>query len=371
MNKLWVALAAVILLAGCKSKDATNLEGGEVTIKGTIAGMDSGYLELIVPSRENQKIDSIKIEKAAFEYEIKVKEPELMVLRLAGMQGAEMGFFADAGTIKITAVKDSLWTSKVEGGPTQVLFKEMETQVRALMQKAQAMYPAYMQAQQSQDMAALQRITDSVNKIQVQAKELALGFAKKNRGSVIAPYLGILYLADPTSTADAKSLYDTLSPEAKKTFFGKKLSEMVTAAAALSIGSPAPEFTMATPDGQQVSLSSFKGQYVLLDFWAAWCGPCREENPNVVKAYETYKDKGFTVLGVSLDQDRDAWTKAIADDKLAWTQVSDLQYWNSAAAKLYKVQSIPANFLLDKEGKIIGRDLRGPALQERLAALLK
>ena len=130
----------------------------------------------------------------------------------------------------------------------------------------------------------------------------------------------------------------------------------------LSIGQVAPDFSSLTPEGTEVSLSDFRGQYVLLDFWAAWCAPCRQENPNIVEQYHQFKDKGFTVLGLSLDRDRDAWLKAIEDDKLEWTQLSDLEMWDSGAGRLYNITAIPASFMIDPEGKIIGKNLRGPAL---------
>ena len=372
MNKLILALAAVALLGACKQKDANSLEGGSVKIKGTIAGVDTGWIEMIVPSRESEKIDSIKIDKASFEYKLDVKSPDLLVMRLSGTQGAELAFWGDPGTVTVTANKDSMWTSKVEGGATQKLFKDVEGKVRSIMEKGQPLYASYMAAQQQQNMQEMQRIEQQMMGLQAQAKEEAVKFAKANNGSVIAAYLGLVYLGQqPGSESDLKKLYDTLSPAVKNTFFGKKMNEIVTASAATSIGSPAPEFAMNDASGKPVSLSSFKGKVVLVDFWASWCAPCREENPNVVAAYNQFKDKGFTVFGVSLDKDKAAWEKAIVDDKLAWTHVSDLKYWDNAAAKLYKVQSIPANFLLDKEGRIIARDLRGPALTAKLAEVLK
>jgi peroxiredoxin len=133
----------------------------------------------------------------------------------------------------------------------------------------------------------------------------------------------------------------------------------------------APDFSLSTPNGQQVSLSSFKGKYVLLDFWASWCAPCRAENPNVVAAYQKFKDKNFTVLGVSLDEKKEAWEKAIKDDGLVWTNVSDLRGWDSEAARMYQVESIPANFLIDPEGRIIASNLRGAALAAHLETILK
>ena len=137
------------------------------------------------------------------------------------------------------------------------------------------------------------------------------------------------------------------------------------------MGAVAPPINLPTPEGQTLSLASLKGKYVLVDFWASWCGPCRAENPNVVAVYNQYKDKGFTVFGVSLDDDKGKWQQAIQADGLSWQHVSDLRRWESVAARDYGIESIPTNFLLDKEGKIIARDLRGPALEAKLAEVLK
>ena len=152
---------------------------------------------------------------------------------------------------------------------------------------------------------------------------------------------------------------------------GMAISEYITREKKTSIGAIAPEFAAADTAGRLIALSSLKGKYVLLDFWAAWCGPCRQENPNVVQAFHKYKEKGFTVLGVSLDRERKDWLKGVRDDKLTWTNVSELKYFESPTAVLYGIESIPRNFLLDPNGKIIGRDLRGPDLNEKLEEVFK
>ena len=150
-----------------------------------------------------------------------------------------------------------------------------------------------------------------------------------------------------------------------------KIESMIARMENVQVGSIAPDFTLPDVDGNQVSLSSFRGKYVLVDFWAAWCPDCRKENPNIVAAWEKFKDKNFAVLGVSLDRNRDQWLAAIEKDKLAWTQVSDLKYWNSEAAVLYCIRWIPMSYLIDPEGKIVAIGLEGEELHKKLEELLK
>ncbi|HQQ93647.1 MAG TPA: TlpA disulfide reductase family protein [Bacteroidia bacterium] len=146
--------------------------------------------------------------------------------------------------------------------------------------------------------------------------------------------------------------------------------DVVTRVMATTLGQTAPDIVMPGPDGKELALSSFRGKVVLIDFWASWCGPCRKEMPNVVKAYAKYKNKGFEIFGVSLDQDKQRWLDAISKDGITWPQVSDLKYWENAAARVFNVQSIPYTVLLDKDGKILDKNLRGEALEKRLAELL-
>lgn len=195
---------------------------------------------------------------------------------------------------------------------------------------------------------------------------------RKNSSPASSLVLAYLYDVDPEKNTEVlkKRLYE-LTAEAKTTRYFKGLEQMVNKSNLGAVGSKALDFTQNDPDGKPVSLSQFKGKYVLIDFWASWCRPCRIENPNVVAAYNEFKNKGFTILGVSLDQNKTNWLKAIKDDNLTWTQISDLQFWNNAVARAYSIESIPQNLLIDPNGTIIAKNLRGEELRKRLREFIK
>ena len=171
--------------------------------------------------------------------------------------------------------------------------------------------------------------------------------------------------------AETERIFNQLKPKVQKSYFGNKLNKMLQTMRSTSVGAMAPDFSLPDSSGKQISLASFKGKITLLDFWASWCGPCRQENPNVVTMYHKYHSKGLEILGVSLDTKKEPWQKAIAADQLNWTQVTDMNGWDSPTAALFGVQSIPSNFLLNKEGKIVGKDLRGADLDQALETLFK
>jgi peroxiredoxin len=206
--------------------------------------------------------------------------------------------------------------------------------------------------------------------IQSQKKQFVVDFVNKNPSSLACMF----FLEDLNIDTDFPS-YDKLDKELfkkySKNIFVINLHDKVDVARRLAIGNIAPEIKLVNPNGDSVKLSSFRGKYVLIDFWAAWCSPCRKESPNMVKMYGMFHEKGFEIFSVSLDKSKSDWEKAIKDDKLEWTHGSDVKYWDSAPAKLYGVKSIPYTVLIDKEGKIVAKGLRGPKLEEKLTEIFK
>ena len=196
-------------------------------------------------------------------------------------------------------------------------------------------------------------------------------FIEKRQSSAVSAFLiaATIQLNDDIFLTEKRM--NSLKPSALENMYGIYLKETIAEAKINAVGSMAIDFTQADTSGNPVSLSSFRGKYVLLDFWASWCGPCRQENPNVVANFKKFSAKNFTVLGVSLDRpgQKDRWLQAIYKDNLTWTHVSDLQFWNNAVAQQYRVQGIPKNWLIGPDGKIIAKDLRGPALEQKLCEI--
>ena len=195
-------------------------------------------------------------------------------------------------------------------------------------------------------------------------------FIAKNPSSPVSALAILSSISLTEDVAVLEKRVNSLKPAALSNVFGGQLKKAVIDAKFNAVGSIALDFSQADTTGQQVSLSQFKGKYVLVDFWASWCGPCRKENHFLVKTFNKYKDKNFTVLGVSLDEDKEDWLRAIRKDELTWTQVSDLKGWENEVAQKYRITAIPRNFLLGPDGKILAKDLRGDALDEKLGELL-
>jgi len=262
-----------------------------------------------------------------------------------------------------------LRNTKITGSPTQDIFKTYIAEMEKLNKEVLALQGKYQNAMTTGNTSEADKAKIDYQAIIDNNKVYSKNFVKEHSNSVVSAYITLFQLADQIDVAELDSLASKFAPELSKSEYVVKINERIQEQKKTAIGIVAPDFTMNDPEGKPIQLSSLRGKIVLVDFWAAWCGPCRQENPNVVKLYQQYHDKGFEILGVSLDKNKEDWLKAIKADNLTWMHVSDLQYWQNAAARLYGVNAIPQSFLLDKDGKIIGKGLRGEQLANKLMEL--
>lgn len=365
MKQLLPILLLISMLASCQS-NKTRYE-----INGTIAGLDSGMVYLVkAQAGQPQVLDTAKLVAGKFTFKGAATQPELGYLRL-NERDYFAQFFLENADIQVESYKDSLRASKVTGSPTTDIFNTYVDEVNNLNKKIREYQTQYSQAAASGNKEEMEKIEIDINAASDNMMIYAKNFVREHNTSVVAPFIALSQLAGQLEYNELKAMVDSFAPELATSEYVVKLKEILDKEAKTAVGVVAPDFTMNDVDGNPFTLSSLRGKYVLIDFWASWCGPCRGENPNVVAAYNKFKDKGFDILGVSLDRDKEAWLKAIADDKLTWHQVSDLKFWQNEAAQLYGVNAIPHSVLLDPDGKIIAKNLRGEALEQKLSEVLK
>ena len=259
-------------------------------------------------------------------------------------------------------------TTEIKGSDKSNMILAIENLLSKAKQDAQKLNQEAMMANQQGDNNTVQAIIDQYQDMQ---KQLLVEI--KNKVSEASPSLVALYGLNFLDIETEFQFYDSIVSKVLEAhpdnFWASELKTNLDMIRVLAVGETAPDFTLNDPEGNPISLSHLRGKYVLIDFWAAWCRPCREENPNVVRAYQKYGGEKFEILGVSLDRTKEAWLKAINDDGLPWLHVSDLQYFNSEAARLYNINAIPATYLIDPSGKILAKNLRGPSLDEKLLEL--
>jgi peroxiredoxin len=363
MKSIYYLLISAAFAGSCSSEP-------HFTLSGRIEGADS--ITFLLKQKIGGKlvtIDSAFSRKGSFKMKGRVEYPDVVIL-VALNTDKRTSFYIENSRIYINGKLDSLHVAKVRGSKTEDELQGLIALNRPLSEQYSNLMKDYPAALKENDTARISRITRSADSIASLVIALQNDFIRDNPASYVTPSVlrGRSYDMDAEELEAAINRLDT---NVARVTAIKELKERIAVMKTVAIGQKAPDFTMNDINGVPVSLSSLTGSGLLLiDFWASWCNPCRRENPNVVRVFNYFREKGFNVLGVSLDQNAEAWKKAVNDDKLAWVHVSDLQYWNNAAAKLYAVNSIPSNFLLDKNGTIIATGLTGEDLFRQVRELL-
>jgi len=330
-------------------------------INGKVAGIADGEVRITNTQQDHSVIATGLIKDGSFQVTGMIPEPGLYFLVMGSEQPQYI--FLENNPITISGEKSNIKNIKIEGSQSHLDFMDFNRIFNPLIGDLNAAAAGIQKENNEKKRDAMISQYDSL--VRVVNAEVGK-FVSARKSSFVSPFL--LWVTGQLSTDPIvmEQRFNMLDENVRTSQIGKSLGEFIAYNKVGAIGTDAIDFTQNDMEGKPVTLSSFKGKYVLVDFWASWCKPCRAENPAVVKVYNKFKEKNFTILGVSLDDKKDAWIKAVQMDKLTWNHVSDLQQWNNAVAQLYHVQSIPGNFLIDPNGKIIARDLRGEDLEKKL-----
>lgn len=371
MNIRNIAFIGILsIFASCQKDSGYSISG---TVENPRAKQRIFVSELSENSNQTTIIDTLEVVDGKFETDLPDKErPTLSFLTLEGTRGNVL-YVADNTSIEFQIYPDSLYASKVTGGEDNELLYSYFDKVRESNEVAARDRGEMMEAFQRQDTATLNNLQQSQRDRAEEDLETKRQLVRENPNSIVS----VLVLQDMVNSGmvnstEAKELYNNLSSDVKNSHLGQMLNQTITSMSLVEVGSKAPNFSGPTPNGEELVLNDVLGKVTLVDFWASWCKPCRDENPNIVRVYEKYHDEGLNIVGVSLDRpgQKERWEEAIAQDNLEWNHVSNLMYWDDPIAKKYGIRAIPAAFLLDENGVIVAKDLRGEDLENKVAELL-
>lgn len=365
-----LASLLTISIISCNKNDTNSYK-----LEGDAIGFDNGT-EIYVFTLENKQpkaIDTLIVTDGKFSATYpKNDDYNLNFLRVNDVNGSVL-YFPENEDMKATVYKDSLQASRVSGGKQNKAYSKFVDRMVSFNEEKQKSMEIFRDAREANDTATIAQLQSQNLNLMAKETEFKKAFIKDNSNSLFAVMLiSEMVGRKELNPAEASTLLENLDSKLAKNDLVEDLKMGLESLKKASVGSTAPDFSAPTPSGDTMSLKDALGKYTIIDFWASWCKPCRVENPNVVKVYKKYHDKGLNIISVSLDKDtqRDQWIKAIQDDEMDWYHVSNLQFWQDPIAAQYNVRSIPATFLLDENGVIIDKDLRGAALEAKIATLL-
>ena len=380
MKKVLSILVLCVVLTSCKT-DSKN-EKENYTITGTAPGVPNGvraYLKSVDNQRREIVQDSAIVVDEKFTFNGKTEEPQLYYLTINSIAG-NLPLIIENTDLKMAINTTDLSKSTISGSKSNDAFSSYTEGFKDLADKRNGFIMRNQELQTSEDATAKAQMATQIKDLNQELANYPMDFLSQQPNTYFSLLLLESLISTPnTDLAAIEKQYTTLNSEIKESTYGQRISDQLQAKklqmakfSSVDIGKVAPDFSAPSPDGTNISLSDIQGKVTIIDFWASWCGPCRKENPNVVKVYQKYHDQGLEIINVSLDRagHKDKWLKAIKDDQLTWHHVSNLNYFNDPIAKLYHIQAIPATYILDASGTIVAKNLRGAALDAKIGELL-
>lgn len=365
-QKLTGFLGLALLLTACQGSS------NALRLKGTVDLNDGNAILHIIADLNNQPkvVDTLFVQSGAFNLDVEITEPSIHFLQIEGNQ-ASFPFIAEKGTVNVELFKDSLGVSKAIGTTSNDDFMRYKDETRVYISSLNGIGNDLQQAMILKDSLLAQDLQEQYQDVRDQIKAYELDFISSSPNSFISILILERFVANKAiSMTEAKEIFESFSDRIKATSSGKSIESQLIPAEKPEVGQFAPEFQGPNPEGLSLSLKDKLGKVTIVDFWASWCRPCRVENPSLVRLYQKHQENGLQIVSVSLDKGKPQWVQAIADDGLVWDHVSNLKFWNDPIAKLYRVSAIPATFILDENGVIIAKDLRGLQLERKIDELL-